>query len=293
MNRRALVSALATLLASFALSGCGTAMTRQTEGASGQHAAAETQASMPAGQPGSPSAPAVAPGSESYGYEGADLAQLPEAAPTALAQAAPAKNTNDPGAVASSSGAVGSLEQVPDARSGPLLIYTADVHIAVFEVKRALTAAEALARGSKGYVVQQTNDGITFRVPAEAFQSVLDRVLELGDVTQRNVQARDVTEEFFDVQTRSRTLEAMRVRLEELLGRAQKVEEALAVERELGRVVAEIERLKGRLKLLRELIAFSTFALHFRPRVVESLESSVPLPFPWLHTLGLGPLLAL
>jgi hypothetical protein len=174
-----------------------------------------------------------------------------------------------------------------------LLIYTATVHIAVFETQKALAAAEQLAKTSKGYLVRRADQSITFRVPAEKFQTVFDAVLELGDVLHRQVEARDVTEEFYDVQTRTRTLEAMRDRLEQLLQQAKNVKEALAVERELGRVVEAIERSKGRLKLLRELIAFSTITIEFQPRQVESIESSVKLPFPWLNRLGLGHLLAL
>jgi hypothetical protein len=183
--------------------------------------------------------------------------------------------------------------EVQPAASGPLLIYTATVHIAVFETQKALAAAEQLAKTSKGYLVRRADQSITFRVPAEKFQTVFDAVLELGDVLHRQVEARDVTEEFYDVQTRTRTLEAMRDRLEQLLQQAKNVKEALAVERELGRVVEAIERSKGRLKLLRELIAFSTITIEFQPRQVESIESSVKLPFPWLNRLGLGHLLAL
>ncbi len=177
---------------------------------------------------------------------------------------------------------------------GPLLIYTAEVHLAVFEADKAVRAAEALMKSFDGYLVQRSQRSITFRVPAEKFQSVLDAVLELGDVLHEDVKARDVTDEFHDVGTRLQTLESLRARLADLLDRTQKVEEALAVERELGRIISQIEQLKGRLKLMRELVAFSTVTLNFQPREVErTVESKFSLPFPWLRTLGLGPLLAL
>lgn len=147
-----------------------------------------------------------------------------------------------------------------------------------------------MSRSWKGYLVHQGNQSTTFRVPAEHFQAVLDSVMKLGDVVHRDVQARDVTEEFSDVQTRTRTLEALRGRFEELLRRAGNVQEALAVERELGRVVDEIERLKGRLKLLRELISFSTITVEFRPRAVESLKSNVQFAVSLAEDAGPEPL---
>jgi hypothetical protein len=51
--------------------------------------------------------------------------------------------------------------------------------------------------------------------------------------------------------------------------------------------------MKGRLKLMRELILFSTITLRFEARAVESLDPKVRLPFPWLDQLGLSNLLRL
>ena len=175
----------------------------------------------------------------------------------------------------------------------PMLIYSATLQLAVFETKKAMDAAEKLARDTGGYLVRRDMRSITFRVPSVKFQATLDQVLTLGDVLHRDVSVRDVTEEFFDLQIRMRNLEAMRDRLEELLKRAQKVEEALAVERELERVAGELERLKGRVKLLKELVAFSTISVQFQPRAVDHIGSNVALPFPWLQQLGLGELLRL
>jgi hypothetical protein len=177
--------------------------------------------------------------------------------------------------------------------AGPMLIYTARLHLAVFEARRAMDAAEKLARDSGGYLVRRDDRTITFRVPAGKFQATLADVLKLGDLLHREVTARDVTEEFFDTQVRLQNLEAVRARFEELLKRAQKVEEALAVERELERVAGQIEQLKGRLKLLKELVAFSTITVEFQPRAVDQVESIVRLPFPWLQQLGLSELLRL
>jgi hypothetical protein len=181
----------------------------------------------------------------------------------------------------------------PKALAGPLLIYSAHVHLAVFEAAQAIDRAERLAKEAGGYLVRRDDRTITVRVPAAGFHGALDGMLTLGDVLHRNVSVRDVTEEFYDVQIRIRNAELVRERLEQLLARAQRVEEALAVERELERVAGEVERLKGRLKLLSELLAFSTITLEFQPRATENVERSVNLPFPWLQQLGLGQLLSL
>ncbi len=230
--------------------------------------------------------------SDGYGYQ---YEAEPGGGDQRLAQAPPASGPSVPPSPEPAAPALPGAEtpSVSDVASGPLLIYEARVQLAVFESEKALTAAENLARDAKGYLVRRADRTITFRVPAMSFQAVLEKVLKLGDVLHHEVQARDVTDEFHDTQTRLRTLQAMRDRLEELLRRTQNVKEALAVEKELGRIVQQIEHAKGRLKLLEELIAFSTITVDIQPRKAETIESRVRLPFPWLDQLGLGPLLSL
>ncbi len=178
-------------------------------------------------------------------------------------------------------------------KRAPLLIYDAVITLAVFKAAEGIDAVEKLAVESGGYLVQRTDSEIKIRVPASAFNSSLEAVTKLGDELHRQVNVRDVTEEFSDLQTRLQNSRAVRARLEELLKQAQKVEEALAVEKELERVAGEIEQILGRLKLLSELLSFSTITVRFEARPTDQVGSEVYLPFPWLHELGLPGLLSL
>jgi len=177
--------------------------------------------------------------------------------------------------------------------AGPMLIYRATLTMAVFETRKAIDAVEKLAKDSGGYLVSREDQRITVRVPTGKFDGTLDKIGKLGDLLHRNVNVQDVTSEYTDTAIRLRNIEVMRDRLEELLKKANKVDDALAVERELQRVTSEIERLKGRLKLLRELISFSTITVEFQPRPTDHVDNKVRLPFPWLDQLGLGELLRL
>jgi hypothetical protein len=176
---------------------------------------------------------------------------------------------------------------------GLSLIYDAHVHLGVYETQRTIDAAETLAREAGGYLVHRDDRRITFRVPTAKFETTMAAVLVLGDVLHRQVSVRDVTEEFRDLRIRLRNAEVVRERLEQLLARADKVEQALAVESQLERVAGEIEQIKGRLAMLQELIAFSTVTVELRPRATDRLDSRVRLPFPWLDELGLAGLLSL
>jgi hypothetical protein len=180
-----------------------------------------------------------------------------------------------------------------DQSKAPLLIYSATLTMAVFGTEQALEAVEKLAKDKRGYLVRRSDQSITIRVPAAVFEDTLNGVGKLGDELHRDVSARDVTEEYADLEIRLRNAEVVRTRLEALLARSNNVEEALAVERELERVTRTIEQIKGRLKLLGELVAFSTITVNFQPHAVDRVNPEVPLPFDWLRQLGLPTLLSL
>ncbi|WP_437550116.1 DUF4349 domain-containing protein [Sorangium sp. So ce367] len=217
-------------------------------------------------------------------------AQPPTArpAPTAATpQPAPTSSGAAPQAAPQAAGEV-------SAARAPLLVYTAEIGMAVFEVGASLGKVEALARDLGGFLARRDDRTITIRVPAARFDEALKRLAELGDILQRNVVAQDVTEEFFDLAIRIRNARAVRDRLEKLLEKAAKVEESIQLERELARVSSELERLEGRLKFLRDRIAFSTLTVSFQPRSTETLAPSGPrLPIDWLNELGLSRLLNL
>src|SRR5690606_31026804 len=167
--------------------------------------------------------------------------------------------------------------------------------LAVHEVESTQRAVIAVGRELGGYLAYQDDTRVTIRVPARRFEDAIDRLERVGDVVHRNVQAIDVTEEFRDLTLRLRNAEVVRDRLEALLARADKVEDALKVQAELARVTEAIEQLKGRLRYLQDRIAYSTITVIFRPRPTEQIgEPDVyRLPFPWLDELGLPALLNL
>lgn len=132
-----------------------------------------------------------------------------------------------------------------------VLIYTAQLSMAVFQVDKSLGEVETLARNLGGFLSHRTDTQITIRVPAAQFDEALKGIAGMGDVLTRNVQVEDVTEEYLDVTLRLKNARQVRERIAQLLANAKNVEESLEVERELHRLSAEIERLEGRLKYLR------------------------------------------
>jgi Domain of unknown function (DUF4349) len=176
----------------------------------------------------------------------------------------------------------------------PLLVYTAQIVIAVFEVRASLGKVEELARELGGFMSRRDDMTIAIRVPVSRFDEAVKRVEAIGDMLHRNVTAEDVTEEFRDLDVRLKSSRAVQERLMQLLARAAKVDESVAIERELDRVTAEIDRLEGRMKFLKDRAAYSTLTVSFQPKSTEtSVKTPFRLPGAWLDELGLGRLLQL
>jgi hypothetical protein len=166
--------------------------------------------------------------------------------------------------------------------------------MAVFEVNASLSRVEVIGRELGGFLAKRDDQSITIRVPAAAFDEAVKRIETVGDMLHRNVAAQDVTEEFRDMEIRLKSARAVQARLTELLAKATKVEESLAIERELDRVSGEIERIEGRMKFLRDRVAFSTITVSFQAKVTEHVGGNqVRLPVPWLYDINLPRLLRL
>lgn len=180
-----------------------------------------------------------------------------------------------------------------EAQRGPMLVYTASLNLAVFQVAEASKEVETMARDAGGFLARRDDTSIVIRVPAAKFDDITRRIEKLGDVLHRNVSAEDVTEQYMDMEVRLKNARAVRDRLQQLLEKATKVEESLSIEKELTRVGTEIETLEGKLKYLRDRVMFSTITVSFQPKQSDTVKPSVRIPVDWLDQLGLGRLLNL
>lgn len=168
----------------------------------------------------------------------------------------------------------------------PMLIRTANISLQVEDVPGTINQIRQIATSVKGYIsqVSQYREGdrlsasVTLRVPSEQYEDSLQRLQGLGQVASYSEEVQDVTEEFIDVEARLRNLKRSEEHLLELLKRTGKVSELLNVERELSNRRSEIERLEGRLRYLKQRVAFSTInvtLIEFRPRPLPTAAFSV------------------
>lgn len=150
-----------------------------------------------------------------------------------------------------------------------LMIRSGRLSLLVKDVRESVSAMQKLAAGLAGFVVDsQVNvvdekkgtlrATVTIRVPAEKFEEALKNLKNGAvEVTSEQTSGQDVTEEYTDLQSRRRNLEATEAQLLKIMERTGEIKDVLAVQQELMRVREQIEITKGRIKFLEESAAMS------------------------------------
>lgn len=155
-----------------------------------------------------------------------------------------------------------------------LIVRNASLDVVVSDTEAALQEVNALVDELGGFIVSsnvyQYQEGlqasVTFRVPVESLDAALARIRDLAtEVRTETISGEDVTEEYVDLGSRLRHLEATEERLTDFLEEAEDTEAALAVFEQLREVQGEIEYVKGRRQYLEESAAMSSVELRITP----------------------------
>lgn len=108
----------------------------------------------------------------------------------------------------------------------------------------------------------QISYNLKIRIPANNFEKLITSIEKGEDeITYKSINARDVTEEYVDTETRLANKRAYLNRYKELLSKAGKVQDILAIEENIRVLEEEIESKVGRLKYLNDQISYSTLTL--------------------------------
>jgi hypothetical protein len=159
-----------------------------------------------------------------------------------------------------------------------MVIYNADMRIAVEDPEVTMQTIIQMAEDAGGYVVNsnlyrtQSDRGslpqanLRVRVPAGRLNSIMESIKALtpnprDDVLSENVSGQDVTAAFTDLESRLRNLEAAERALVELMEAAKDPQDVLDVFSELTYYRGEIEIVKGRMRYLEESADLSALSV--------------------------------
>jgi hypothetical protein len=153
------------------------------------------------------------------------------------------------------------------------IIKTGEVTLEVANVGEALGIVRAMAVELGGYVggsqagTLDDRATLTIRVPAAAFEDALARLHGMdAELVAEATREQDVTGQVVDLGARIDNLEASEASYRELVARAERVEDILAVQSRLDQVRGEIEQLTAQLEALEGQAALSTLTITLVPR---------------------------
>jgi hypothetical protein len=162
-----------------------------------------------------------------------------------------------------------------------MIVRSADVRITVADTSKTVAAVTKSVEAAGGYVSasQIWREGellrarVTLRVPAGRLTESLAAIRELAKrVDNETITSNDVSEEFVDLESRLRNLEATETELLELLKVARvnsrKATDVLEVHQQVSTIRGEIEQARGRMRYLSQVAEMSTIALEIVPDAI-------------------------
>jgi hypothetical protein len=179
------------------------------------------------------------------------------------------------------------------------IIYDAQITLVVESFSKLQSELPELVKQHNGYVSNVTVDRMqgqrlsgrwTVRVPVDRYDAFLLAVSRLGVPEKFNQTAKDVTEEYVDLEARIANKKQLEQRILKLLEqRSGALKDVIDVEQELARVRGEVEQMEGRLNYLKNLTALTTVTIDaserkdyvppraptFGARVAQAWDSSV------------------
>lgn len=191
----------------------------------------------------------------------ADLFTAPLSAPT------PERTLELAGEIPEQSEEGGSISERLVIKTGWLSLLVTDVRGSVEQITRFAEDEGGFILSADVHKVKPESEQliglVKIKVPAERFAQIFERIKKLGlKVTSENVSGQDVTEEYTDLQSRLRNLEAAESQLLDLMKRAGKVTEILEVQRELVGTREQIEQTKGRVEFLEKSAKMATITIN-------------------------------
>jgi hypothetical protein len=159
------------------------------------------------------------------------------------------------------------------------LIRNATVELEIVNFDDAVQKITTFATEERGYVAttdsqKQANGKLRGKVTVKVLPENLDRFLQkirgLGELKNQTLGTEDVTKAYFDTDARLKNARAMEQRLIDMLKtKTGKVSDLLQVEKELGRVREDIEKMQGELKYWDSQVQFATVTISLAEKDME------------------------
>jgi len=166
------------------------------------------------------------------------------------------------------------------------VIYSSTIDLTVKIPDTANVQIGAIAKKYNGYVQQCGTSTCVIRVEEKFLKNAMDDISLLGKVERKSSYGEDVTAQYSDYAIRLENAEKSRLRYLELLEKAENVQAALLVEKELERLNETIELMKGQMNRIDHLSAYSTITIYLKekpkPGIIGYIGIGIFKSIKWL-----------
>ncbi|WP_088041114.1 DUF4349 domain-containing protein [Bacillus sp. EAC] len=159
------------------------------------------------------------------------------------------------------------------------LIKTADLSIETKKFNKTINALEKSVTNYNGYIQSNQVSGTslldqnnkeghpsrsahyTIRIPSSKLNAYLESINKIGNIISKSISSEDISNQYFDTETRVKSLKIQEERLLDLLKKSGSLSDIIQLEKELSNVRYEIESLTTTLKSYDSLVNYSTINL--------------------------------
>ncbi|HEX8376478.1 MAG TPA: DUF4349 domain-containing protein, partial [Pedobacter sp.] len=168
-----------------------------------------------------------------------------------------------------------SKASVPDSPidTSKKIVKTGNISFETVDVKSTRQAIFGITKKYGGYIAGENESGyengrknytINLKVPAKNFDSLLQEISNSADkVDSKNIEIKDITTTYIDTKTRLQNKKLLEIRYLELLKKASKISDMLAIEDKLSEIRSDIESVESQFIQMQNQVTYSSLDLTF------------------------------
>ena len=194
---------------------------------------------------------------------------------------------------------------VVDDPAGRKLIYTVSMTINTENYDKDYSLILSRLHEYGGYTYSETSSGtkpvkdtdygreasFVLKIPVEKLDAYLASIEQETEITRKEISVEDTTERYYDTEHRIALLEDRYERLEKYLDKVETIEDIMAVESEMNDIIYQLDNLRGEVKGMDNLVAYSTVKItlyekvniarvpHENPDIFERMGNAITVSF--------------
>ncbi len=182
-------------------------------------------------------------------------------------------------------------QQENPAEYGRKLIKTMSFSIETQEFDKSTAAVSALVNLLGGYIEDASISGSSYkkndsrtakyvlRIPVTALAEFESKVGDIGNITSRAENVRDITLDYTDTESRLKSLETQRDTLIALMEKAESLDDLLTIQDHLTGVEYELERYASQLRLYDNQVEYSSISISLYEVRIYTEPVETPVTF--------------